>query len=241
MSDAIYIQDGLAIDYTPGSAVTGGDVIVQGDLIGVAKLDIAANELGALHIAGVFDFTKNAGAALTVGQKVYWDDTNNYLATDNEQGTHKYLGVVVEAAASAAVLGRVRMGHAINDVNEQIVIIPVEDLAANADIATREIFVHPRAVTIVSIGILTDGAPAGVDDSNTSVIAFADDAANAILSKTYNTATQPPTSDYEDLGTVDATHSVLAAGEHVTMSITNGTTADLPAFSVIIRFIPANV
>ena len=123
---------------------------------------------------------------------------------------------------------------------EQTVIVRVEDLAAGADIAARPVFVHPRAVTLVSVGILTEGAPAGVDNDNTAVLALADDAANAIVTKTYNTATQPPTRDYEDLGALDGTHKVLTAGEHVTLSVTQGATANLPAFSVILRYIPTN-
>ena len=124
---------------------------------------------------------------------------------------------------------------------EQTVIVRVEDLAAGADIATRPIFVHPPSpVTLVSVGILTEGAPAGVDNDNTAVLALADDAANAIVTKTYNTATQPPTADYEDLGALDGTHKVLTAGEHVTLSVTQGATANLPALSVILRYIPTN-
>jgi predicted RecA/RadA family phage recombinase len=123
---------------------------------------------------------------------------------------------------------------------EQTEILSVEDLSAGADIAARPVFVHPRAVTLVSIGILTAGAPAGVDNDNTAVVTLADDAANAIVTKTYNTATQPPSSDYEDLGALDGTHKVLTAGEHVTLSVTQGATANLPAFSIIIRYIPTN-
>ena len=43
-----YIQTGDAVDYTPGADVGAGDVVVQGDLVGVAKLDILTGKLGAL-------------------------------------------------------------------------------------------------------------------------------------------------------------------------------------------------
>ena len=63
------------MDYTPGSNVTGGDVVVQGDLVGVAKLDIAANRLGSLAVEGIFDFPKSTagGSAIAVGTTVYWN------------------------------------------------------------------------------------------------------------------------------------------------------------------------
>ena len=117
----------------------------------------------------------------------------------------------------------------------------VEDLAAGADISARPVFVSPTACTLVSIGILTEGAPAGVNDANTSVIALTDDASNSIVSKTYNTGTQPPSSDYADLGSLNATNKVLSAGEHVLLSVTNGPTADLPAFTIILEYLPTNL
>lgn len=110
----------------------------------------------------------------------------------------------------------------------------VEDLGAGVDIANRPIFVNPKAVTINSIGILTQGAPAGVDDSNTAVIEIKDDAANSLVSKTYNTATQPPSSDYADLGNLS--NASLAAGEHLNLNVTQGATANMPAFGIVIEY-----
>ncbi|KKN33969.1 hypothetical protein LCGC14_0798510 [marine sediment metagenome] len=113
-------------------------------------------------------------------------------------------------------------------------LVQVEDLAANADITNRPIFVSPQAVTINSIGILTEGAPAGVDDANTVVILVEDDASNALVSKTYDTSPQPPSSDYEDLGSIS--NASLVAGEHLMLSVTQGAAADMPAFSIIIEY-----
>jgi len=67
MPQATYVQDGCALDYTPGAAIAAGDVVVQGDLVGVAKRPIAANELGAIEVEGVFDFAKNLPAHVLVG------------------------------------------------------------------------------------------------------------------------------------------------------------------------------
>ena len=58
MAYAVYIQDGEYIDYTPTSAVAAGDVVVQGEMVGVARTPIAANALGSLAIVGVFEFAK---------------------------------------------------------------------------------------------------------------------------------------------------------------------------------------
>lgn len=108
---AIFVHDGAAIDYTPGSAVAAGDVVVQGELVGVAKLDIAANKLGALAVAGVFDFPKNSGGgtAIAMGVNVYWDSVNK-VATTTAAG-NKLIGKVVRAAADADASVRVRMSQ----------------------------------------------------------------------------------------------------------------------------------
>jgi predicted RecA/RadA family phage recombinase len=106
---ARYIQDSEAIDYTPASAVSAGQVVVLADLIGVAKLDIAANVLGALHIRGIFDFPKvtTGGSAIAVGTTVYWNsDTSNAQATAS---TYKQLGKVVRAAVDADTTVRVAL------------------------------------------------------------------------------------------------------------------------------------
>jgi predicted RecA/RadA family phage recombinase len=109
MPQAQFIYDGDAIDYTPGANVSAGDVVVQGDLVGVAKRDMVASELGALAVTGVFDFAKSAGVAFTVGQILYWDDTNNVVTTTATG--NKQIGKVVRAAASADTLVRVRLSQ----------------------------------------------------------------------------------------------------------------------------------
>lgn len=111
MAIAEFVHDGKAIDYTPGSDVTAGDVIVQGDLVGVAKQDIKANILGSLTIVGVFDFAKEAdgGVTFAVGALAYWDAVDKLAVTDDGGGAYKLLGKVVKAAADADATVRVRL------------------------------------------------------------------------------------------------------------------------------------
>lgn len=108
---AKYIQRGDSVDYTPSSDVTAGDVVVQGDLVGVAKLDIKTGALGALAVSGVFDFAKTSGAstAITAGTKVYWNATNGVATSDSNSGANKYLGKTIAAAGDDDVLVRVRL------------------------------------------------------------------------------------------------------------------------------------
>lgn len=111
MATARFIHDGNSIDHTPGSDVTAGDVVVQGDLVGIAKLDIAAGTLGALAVTGVFDVPKatGTGEAIAAGVKVYWDATNSVATTDENAGVNTYLGKTVAAAGDDDATVRVRL------------------------------------------------------------------------------------------------------------------------------------
>lgn len=93
--NAIYYAKSESIDYTPETDVKAGDVVIAGDLVGIAKLDIPAGKLGALSTAGLFKVVKGAGA-ITFGAPVYWTGTE---ATATE-GSNKRLGVAVAAAGA---------------------------------------------------------------------------------------------------------------------------------------------
>ena len=109
MATAIFIHDGNSIDYTPGANVSAGDVVVQNDLVGIAKLDIVAGKLGALAVTGVFDVPKatGAGTAIAAGAKVYWNATAQQVTTTATG--NKYLGKTVRAAADGDATVRVRL------------------------------------------------------------------------------------------------------------------------------------
>jgi predicted RecA/RadA family phage recombinase len=109
--EALFVSEGAMVDYTPGADVAAGQVVVQGELTGIAKTAIKANTLGALGVVGVFDFTKatGAGSAITAGAKIYWDDVGNKATTDDASGANKLIGKCTKAAADADATVRVRM------------------------------------------------------------------------------------------------------------------------------------
>jgi predicted RecA/RadA family phage recombinase len=109
MPQATFVQEGASIDYMPAADVATGDVVVQGDLVGVAKLDIKTNKLGALAVAGVFDFARTGGTVYTVGMLMYWDDTNN-VATNVATG-NKLLGKAVRISTPSDATVRIRLSQ----------------------------------------------------------------------------------------------------------------------------------
>jgi predicted RecA/RadA family phage recombinase len=98
-------SNGDNVDYTPGSAVSAGDVAFQKLLCGVAPLDIAASTLGALAIEGVFKAPKITGA-IAAGDTISWNATGDPVVgtagtgAANTSGIGKPLGVAILAAAS---------------------------------------------------------------------------------------------------------------------------------------------
>jgi predicted RecA/RadA family phage recombinase len=96
---ATFIQDGDAVDYSPGADVAAGEVVVQGDLVGVAKTPIPAGTLGSIATRGVFDFPKAGGGAIASGAVLYWDSSGG-VATATASG-NKRIGKAVAAAAAA--------------------------------------------------------------------------------------------------------------------------------------------
>ena len=133
------VQEGNTVDYTPSSAVSSGDVVVQGDLVGVANLDIPADTLGALTVAGVFDVDKGS-TVFTAGQAVYWDATAEQASPDGSVG--KLMGTAILAAASTDTSVRVRL---VQDPGQTEVLPPCmvdktfEDVADNKTLDAEDV------------------------------------------------------------------------------------------------------
>lgn len=96
--EATYKGPGDSINYTPAAAVAAGEVIVQGDLIGIAAEAIAASKLGSLKTRGHFEMAK-AAVDMLAGHDIYWDEDNNVVTTT--AGGNLYFGKTTAAAAAA--------------------------------------------------------------------------------------------------------------------------------------------
>ena len=109
--------EGNAIDYTPSVAVTGGDVVVQAGVVGVATTDIAASDLGSLSVTGL-KFVPKTTAAWTVGLPVHWnasgdpDSGTAGTGAANQLGNGVYMGLAALAAASGDDRGYVLLNAA---------------------------------------------------------------------------------------------------------------------------------
>jgi len=112
--DARYVQRGDAIDHTPEADVAAGDIVVlAGKLVGVAKLDIKAGELGALALTGVYEVAKTSGTAFAAGAEVGWSPATKKAVAPDADGAAK-LGHAVAAAGAADALVYVRLCQGMN-------------------------------------------------------------------------------------------------------------------------------
>jgi predicted RecA/RadA family phage recombinase len=109
--NAVFVQNGDSIDYTPTADVPAGAVVVQGELVGVTKRPIPANTLGSLAVSGVFDFPKatTAGSAISAGANVYWNATAQVVTTTATG--NKLVGKTIKAVVDADATVRVRLSQ----------------------------------------------------------------------------------------------------------------------------------
>lgn len=102
-----YVQDGHYIDYTPGTAVTSGSMVLVGTRVGVAPSDIPAATPGTLRVTGVFTVTKLTSDNVAQGAALYWDNTNKRLTTTSAGNT--YAGWAHAAAGTSATTVNIKI------------------------------------------------------------------------------------------------------------------------------------
>jgi predicted RecA/RadA family phage recombinase len=103
-----FIQEGCRMNYTnAGSAITSGDVVVVGKIIGIAVNDIAASTgTGVLALEGVFQLAKTTSLVITQGDEVFW---NTGTAKVTKTVTDVPLGVAWTSQASNDTTVQVRL------------------------------------------------------------------------------------------------------------------------------------
>jgi hypothetical protein len=207
----LYFYAGGAWDFEPAATIGDGAVTTAKLAAGVLSADAAGR---ALIAANFFD-------AATILSAI----ADGAFAAD--ASTRALFGDGIWTAAKLATTAKTH-----------VLTYQVEDLAAGADIAAKVIFAAPAGldVTLVSASIIPQGTAAGIDDGNTCVIALTD-GTNTIVSQQYDASPAFPTAAaVTSLGTLDETYKVLAAGEKLYLAVTNGTTANPPAFMLQITY-----
>lgn len=103
---ALFYSDGATIDYTPGSAVAAGEVVLIDSIPCIAPAAIEANVKGALAVGGIWKVPQ-AAEIISAGDAVYWDADGNPVtgtagtgaATETATGNN-CIGKCVETTAA---------------------------------------------------------------------------------------------------------------------------------------------
>lgn len=116
-----YVNDGSVITYSnTGSAISSGDVVVVGEIIGVALEDIAATTgTGAVQIEGVFTLAKVSAAVIAQGEEVIWDSSASAFddnAATPATGDVSNCCVAMEAAGNGVTSLKVKLNVGVGTV-----------------------------------------------------------------------------------------------------------------------------
>lgn len=210
--------------------------LVAGDpFVGVAyeQSDNTGGTNGAvavrLYTMGDFGFALAGATVAHIGRPVFAsaDDTLTFTGAGNS-----YVGTVQEVPAAGEILLRIDPQR----MRIKTLVHAVEDVGAGADIAARAIHSFESSGWFVSARAVNQAtAAAGIDNSNTCVVALATDA-GTVVSATFNaTNTFPGANAKKDLGALSNTFA--AAGHVMTLAVTNGATANPGPFLVEVDYV----
>lgn len=102
-----YIQPGDSITVPAPADVKSGDLVVVGDLFGVAQFSAASGDPVEISTKGVFGLPKVSAQAWSVGAKVYYVAADKNVSTTATGNT--FIGHATEAAANPSEFGAVRL------------------------------------------------------------------------------------------------------------------------------------
>lgn len=98
-----FVQQGVNLTVPAPAAILSGDVVVIGDLHGVASINAAEGADLVFVTEGVFELPKVAANAFAIGSKVYYDSVAKLVTTTASGNTLIGVAVTVAAATTGSV------------------------------------------------------------------------------------------------------------------------------------------
>ena len=210
--------------------LTAGDPFVG---VAYEEADNSSGANGAptvrVYTVGAFSHALTGATIVHLGRPVFAsaDDTLTFTAAGNS-----CVGLVQEVSAANEIILRIDPQRA----KIKTITHAVEDLAAGADLAARSVHAFEFDGWIVAARVVNQAtAAAGIDNSNTCVVALATDA-GSVVSSTFDAAnTFPAANARKDLGAVSNAHALK--GYVLTLAVTNGATANPGPFLVEVDYV----
>jgi len=96
------LQPGHVLPFVAAAALSAGDPVVIGNIIGVVQNDVAIGETGQAHVNGVFRLPKVSGAVIAQGQSLVFDiSANSGIGAFDDNAATPAAGDISGAAAFA--------------------------------------------------------------------------------------------------------------------------------------------
>ncbi|MEJ6848613.1 DUF2190 family protein [Sinorhizobium fredii] len=102
-----FVQQGVNLTIPAPANILSGEVVIVGDLHGIASINAAETQDVTIVTEGVFELAKVAADAFTVGAKVYYKAADK-LVTATASG-NTLIGVAVTAAAASTATVNVKL------------------------------------------------------------------------------------------------------------------------------------
>lgn len=94
------LSSGDTVQLTAGGTFTAGTGLLTGQLFGVPENSGSSGDLITLRVKGVVTIKKAGSLAVSVGDALYWDDTNKEV--NKTSSAQKEVGIAVSATGSGA-------------------------------------------------------------------------------------------------------------------------------------------
>lgn len=106
-----YKQPGEVLEHVASGAIAAGDVVVMGDIVGLALVAIADTESGSVSIEGVHTVPKVAGVAWAQGDSLDWDASAGAfsIGITPAAGDVENCAIAAKAAGSADTTGEAKL------------------------------------------------------------------------------------------------------------------------------------
>lgn len=89
---------GVELVFTAGAGLTAGQGLLSGDVFGVVKATVLSGQQATLQVRGTFTLPKVTGDAVSLHQRVYWDNAQGKLTTT--ASGNRSAGVAAAAAGA---------------------------------------------------------------------------------------------------------------------------------------------
>ncbi|WP_107339780.1 DUF2190 family protein [Agrobacterium pusense] len=104
-----FIQLGDVLTIPAPANTLSGEVVVIGELVGIAQGNAAEGAPLDIRTEGVFELPKVAANAISVGEPLFYVAASKLVTDDDNEGANARVGVAVAAAGATTATVRVKL------------------------------------------------------------------------------------------------------------------------------------